>query len=244
MLREVLLVRTLVELADALVDDFDMVEVLNLLSDRCVEVMDVDAAGVMLAAPDGELKVVASSCETMRVLELFELQAEEGPCVDCYRSGTPMVNWELAALIGRWPHFAPRAVNAGFNSVHSLPLRLRGQTIGALSLFRADNGLLDIDDVLAAQALADVATIAILQHQAAVDVQLVSDQLNRALSNRIVIEQAKGRISEAAGIDMDRAFRRLRHHAHNHHVRLVDLCTSLVDSTMRPGALDSLGEGW
>src|SRR6202521_5833526 len=166
MLREALLARTLVELADTLVDDFDVVELLTRLTDRCVLVLDVSAAGLMLVSPGGDLRVMASSSDAMRVLELFELQAEEGPCPDCYRTGEPIVNQKLAADDGRWPRFAPRALEAGFRSVHALPMHLRELTIGALNLFRADEGGLDEADLLAAQAFADVATIAILQHRA------------------------------------------------------------------------------
>ena len=123
------------ELADTLVDDFDVVELLTLLTDRCVEVLDVAAAGLMLAYPGGELRVMASSSEAMRLLELFELQSEEGPCPDCYRTGEPIVNHRLAAAGGPWPRFEPRAVEAGFRSVHALPMRLRDVIIGALNLF-------------------------------------------------------------------------------------------------------------
>src|SRR4029077_2499928 len=146
--REALLVRTMVELADTLVDDYDVVDLLTHLADRCVEVLDVSAAGLMLARPgNGDLQVVASSSDAMRVLELFELQAEEGPCPDCYRTGDPVLNENLATVDGRWPRFAPRALEAGFRSVHALPMRLRGQTIGTLNLFRAAEGSLDEADV-------------------------------------------------------------------------------------------------
>ncbi len=134
MRRESLIISTLVELADNLVDHFDIINILTTLSGRCVEALDVDAAGVMLASPGGELQFVASSSESMRVLELFQIQTNEGPCVDCYRSGTPVVNVSLGEANGRWPLFTPRAIERGFHSVHSLPLRLRGRTIGALNL--------------------------------------------------------------------------------------------------------------
>src|ERR1700680_4765640 len=138
--RESLMVRTMVELADTLVTDFDVVELLTLLADRCVEVLDVGAAGLMLVAPDGALRVMASSSEAMRLLELFELQSQEGPCLDCYRTGQPVLNQDLAAVNGRWPRFAAEALAAGFHSVHALPLRLRGTVIGALSLFQLEPG--------------------------------------------------------------------------------------------------------
>src|SRR5687767_12641376 len=121
--REALLARTLVELADTLVDDFDVVELLTLLTDRCVEVLDVDAAGLMLAAPEGDLRVVASSSEEVRLVELFELQSEEGPCLDCYRTGEPVLNRNLARDYGRWPRFGPVALGTGFRSVHAIPMR-------------------------------------------------------------------------------------------------------------------------
>ena len=140
MAREALLVRTFVELADTLVDDFDVVELLTRLADRCVDVLDVTAAGLMLVSPDGDLRVMASSSEAMRVLELFELQSEEGPCLDCYRTGESVVNQNLAEANGRWPHFAEVALTAGFQSVHALPMRLRGTVIGALNLFHIAPG--------------------------------------------------------------------------------------------------------
>ncbi len=240
MSREGLLVKTLVELADNLVDDFDVIDVLTVLSDRCVTVLDVDTAGVMLASPAGDLQVVASSSDTMRSLELFELQTNEGPCVDCFQSGAPIVNVELAGARVQWPLFAPRAVADGFHSVHALPMHLRSTTVGALNLFRTARGSLGADDVLVAQALADVATIAIIQHQASVDAAVLNAQLGEALNSRIVIEQAKGRISEASGRDVNESFRRLRSHARNHNLRLTDLAREVVDGTMAVIRLDPL----
>lgn len=236
--KQALLVRTLVELADNLVDDFDVVDVLTLLADRSVEALDVAAAGVMIAGVDGELHVLASSSDAMRSLELFQLQASQGPCVDCYRTGRPIVNVDLAAVNGLWPIFAPAALEAGFRSVHSLPMRLRGRTVGALNMFRADPGVLEDDDVTAAQALADVATITILQHKSSVDAQRLNEQLQGALLSRIIIEQAKGRISEAAAIDMDDAFKRLRAHARTHNLLLADVARSIADGSLSPRSLD------
>src|SRR5688500_18334744 len=147
--REAQLARTLVELADTLVDDFDVVELLTLLADRCVEVLNVSAAGLMLVAPEGDLRVVASSSEEMRLVELFELQSQEGPCPDCYRTGEATLSRNLAKEEDRWPQFGPVALKAGFQSVHALPMRLRGVTIGALNLFQAEEGELDEADVVA-----------------------------------------------------------------------------------------------
>jgi len=240
MSREALLVRTLVELADNLVDDFDVIDVLTVLSDRCVEVLDISSAGVMLASPSGELQVIASSSDTMRGLEVFELQANEGPCVDCFRTGVPITNLELDGNDLRWPRFAQRAVADGFHSVHALPMHLRGTTVGALNLFRTDTGPLGPDDVLVAQALADVATIAIIQHQTSVDAAVLNTQLTEALNSRIIIEQAKGKISEASGLDMDRSFDRLRNHARNHNLRLTQLARGIAEGTTPIVGLDPL----
>ena len=230
--RETLLARTLVELADTLVDDFDIVELLTLLADRCVEVLDVAAAGLMLVGPDGDLRVMASSSETMRVLELFELQSEEGPCLECYRTGGSVVYEDLTGGNDRWPRFGAEALAAGFKSVHALPMRLRGTVIGALNLFRTDPGQMVEADIDAAQALADVATIAILQHRAVLAAGVVNEQLQHALNSRIVIEQAKGMVGERAGLDMAEAFARLRNHARSHNLRLADVAADVINGKL------------
>ncbi len=192
-----------------LVDDFDVVDLLTRLAGRCVEVLDVDSAGIMLAAPDGRFRVLASSSEAMRVLELFEVQAQEGPCLDAHHTGLPVVNQNLADLSGRWPRFAPEALAAGFRTVHAVPMRLRTSAIGALNLFRSDLGELGPGDIEIAKAFADVATIAILQDRATQEVQLVNEQLTHALNSRAVIEQAKGMIAERLGLDMEQSFEAL-----------------------------------
>lgn len=174
----------------------------------------------------------------MRVVELFELQSEEGPCLDAYHSGRPVVNEDLATVNGRWPRFAAVALTAGFRSADAIPMRLRGQVIGALNLFGSQPGSLSDDDVLVAQALADVATIAILQHRTVAETNVVNDQLNTALNSRIVIEQAKGMIAEREQVDMPEAFTRLRNHARNHNRRLAELATDIVHGTVQLTSLD------
>ncbi len=236
--KEALLAQTFVDLVDTLVEDFDVVDLLTLVADRCVEVLDIAAAGLMLVAPEGDLRVVAFSSEAVRVVELFELQAEEGPCLDSYRSGLPIVNQDLAKVDGRWPNFTPVALDAGFRSVHAMPMRLRGAVIGALNLFRADVGDLGEFDLIAAQALADVATIAILHHRAASEAQLVNEQLTLALNSRIAIEQAKGILAERSGLDMDHAFARLRKYARDHNLRLVDVAHAVVEGRLKAEMLD------
>ncbi len=232
MSRERLLARTLVDLADTLVDDFDVVELLTRLADGCVDVLDVGAAGLMLTAPDGALRVMASSSEAMRVLELLELQAQEGPCLDCFRNGEPVVNRDLEMSLVRWPQFAPAALAAGFRTVHALPMRLRGAVIGGLNLFNVDAHDIHPADLEAAQALADVATIAVLQHRAALEARVLNDQLNEALNTRIIIEQAKGIIAERDGLDMGHAFDRLRGHARSHNLLLADVARGVIDGTV------------
>ena len=239
MTRESVLARTLVELADTLVDDFDVVDLLTLLADRCVEVLDVQAAGIMLAAPDGQLRVMASSSEAMRVLELFEIQAQQGPCFDCYHTGQAVVNQDLDAANGRWPRFAAEAVDAGFHSAHALPMRLRGSVIGALNLFRAGVGAMGPADLEIAQAFADVATIAILQHRAALEAQVLAQQLTHALNSRVMLEQAKGMVAERLNLDMEQSFATLRNHARNHNLRLSDVAQSIIDSSLTASERDA-----
>jgi len=236
--RESLLIATLVELADNLVDDYDVIDVLTVLTHRCVDAVDVDAAGVMLASPTGELQFVASSSESMTILELFQIQTNEGPCVDCFHDGLAITNHALSESDGRWPLFTPRALALGFRAVHSLPMRLRGRTIGALNLFRTHQGTLSEDDVIVAQGLADVATIAILQHRSTLDASALNFQLNNALNSRVIIEQAKGMICQSTSCDMDEAFNRLRAHARNHNEGLTTLATRVVATSMAPNDLD------
>jgi len=167
-------VQSLVDMADILVDDYDVVEILTVLADRCVSLLGVAAAGVMLASPQGELSLVASSNETMRVLETFELQAQEGPCLDAFRTGAQVEHEALQAQSGRWPRFSPVALDAGFQSVFALPMRLRNTTIGALNLFSAEHTSMDERDVSVARALADLATISVVQHRAAAESQRIN----------------------------------------------------------------------
>jgi GAF domain-containing protein len=228
MSREALLLRTLVELADTLVDDFDVIEALTRLVDRCVELLDISAAGVMLVSPDGDLRVVASSSEAMRVVEVFELQAKEGPCPESFQTGRPVVDADLETGEHPWPAFAPVAIRAGFRSVRAEPMRLRGETIGALNLFDAEAGGLGEADAVVGRALADVATIAVVQHRTARRAQAVTEQLNHALNSRVVIEQAKGVLAERTGLDMDQSFAQLRNYARNHNLRLSDVAHALI----------------
>lgn len=225
------------ELADTLVDDFDLVDLAHTLVERCVELFGASAAGLLLAVPGDDLRVLASSSEQLRVVELFELQASEGPCLDCYRSGKAVVNQDLAVADGRWPRFTPVALDAGFCSVHALPVRLRGSMVGALNLFRTVAGALDEADIKAAQALSAAAAIAILQQQALTDARLLAAQLHTALTSRIVIEQAKGMVAQYRGVTVDEAFARLRRHARNNNALLTAVCHDVVDGRLALGAV-------
>lgn len=238
--KQILLGETMVTLADNLVNDFDVIELLTMLADRCVTILGVSAAGLMLAGPDGTLRVLASSSEQMRLLELFELQTEQGPCLDSFQTGELVTHHDLTTAITRWPIFAPEALANGFRSVHALPMRLRGNVIGALNLFQKGAEGIDDEGVQAARAFADIATIAILQYRAAIESHELIDQLNTALNTRIVIEQAKGIISERRQLDMERAFATLRGHARNNNLRLADVAAAVVAGTLKPASLDQV----
>jgi GAF domain-containing protein len=174
----------------------------------------------------------------MRSLELYQIQTDEGPCVDCFNSGEAIIDRTLNDTDDQWPNFSPRAIAQGFNSVYCLPMRLRGRVIGALNFFRAEAVALDAGDVVVAQGLADVATIAILQHQTSLNARVLNSQLSKALNSRIIIEQAKGMISQATNCDVDQAFTRLRAHARNHNARLTSLANAIVDGVIQPQDLD------
>ena len=234
---ERLLARTFVELADNLVADFDLMDFLRLLTDRCVGMLDVSAAGVLLADRDGELRVMAASDEQVRLLELFQLQSDEGgPCPECFRTGVPVTVPDLRMRADRWPNFAEAARLCGFGAVQALPMRLRDEVVGALNLFRATPGPFDPAATPLAQALADVATISLLQQRSAQRSTVLNEQLQTALNSRVLIEQAKGKLAERQGIDMERAFTALRDYARAHNRRLADLARAFVeDAEPLPG---------
>jgi GAF domain-containing protein len=232
--REARLGEAFVILADTLVGDFDVVELLGELSRTCVDVLDAGAAGLMLADQRGHLRFMAASSEKSRLLELLELQYEQGPCLDCYHTGAPVSADDLVAETTRWPSFALAAREAGFSSVHALPLRLRDQTIGAMNLFHNGSRRFDDADLRTAQALADVATIGILQHRAAHHSALLAEQLQTALNSRLVIEQAKGVLAERGQLDMDAAFELLRRYARDNRTGLSNTARQIVQRELHP----------
>jgi len=222
------LAEVFVEVADTLVDDFDLIEFLRTVTVRAAELTDVAAVGLLLADAHGQLQFMAASDEQTRLLELFQLQNRQGPCLDAFSTGTAVVNADLRQATPRWPAFAPHAARLGFRSVHAIPLRLRHRIIGALNLFGTDTGGLDPDDVAVVQALADVATIGLLQEQTIHRAEILTEQLQGALNSRVVIEQAKGALARTHNIDVDTAFTLLRAYARNHNRKLVDVAHAVL----------------
>jgi GAF domain-containing protein len=230
--RERRLVETFVELADTLVEDFDVVEFFSTLTERVVELGIASEAGILLVDEMGDLQFVAASHERTHLLELFQVQNQEGPCQDCFNTGAPVSADDLAAAGDRWPLFAPRAVSAGFRSAQAVPLRLRGAVLGAFNMFLTEPGGIDPEAEAVVQAMADVATIGLLQQRELDRAHAVEGQLQRALQTRIGIEQAKGMISERVGIPMDTAFGLLRGYARNHNQKLHDAARDVVSGVL------------
>ncbi len=226
-----LLSDTFVELTDNMVVGFDVIDFLHVLTNRSAQLLDVAAAGLLLADPRGELRVVAASSEAARLLELFQIQNDQGPCLECFRSGQPVQEGDLAAAAPRWPRFAPAAQQAGFGAVQALPMRLREQVVGALNLFRAGPGAFDPAVIRVGQALADVATISLLQERSMRHTETLNEQLQNALNSRVIIEQAKGKLAERLGLDMEQAFNLLREYARTSNRRLSDLAQAFVNGT-------------
>ena len=227
-MRDDALIEVLVELADTLTEDFDVVDFLHLLSRRCVTLLDTETAGVLLAHPQGRLQVVASADETPDILELFQIQVTEGPGVDAWRTGAPVGHPDLAAADGRWPRFATHAAAAGYSAAYAVPMRLRDANIGVLSLVKETGGEFDGESARAAKALVDVATIGLLQARAIRQHEVLVEQLQTALTSRIVIEQAKGFVAERLGVDMATSFALLRRFARGTNRRLTDVATAVV----------------
>jgi transcriptional regulator with GAF, ATPase, and Fis domain len=224
-----LLSDTFVELADTMVAEFDVIDFLHMLTDRSVALLAASAAGVVLADPRGELRLAAASSEKAGLLELFQLQNDQGPCLECFRTGRPVTAGDLTGPAQRWPRFAEAAAQYGFRTVEALPMRLRDQVIGALNLFRAEPGPLDPADLRIGQALADVATIGLLHERNVRRREAVAEQLQAALNSRVIIEQAKGKLAERLGVDMDRSFTMLRDYARNTNQHLTDVARTFVE---------------
>ncbi len=226
--REDDIVASFVSMSGSLARGLDVNELLTQLAADCARLLDVSAVGLLLANSQGVLHVVAASSERVADLEAFQAQRQQGPCHTCFMDGQPVDVPDLAAVAARWPDFAAVAARAGFASVHAVPMRLRDTIIGALNLFGARTGPLNEADLRLAQALADVATVALIHDQAASDTHRVNEQLHKALDSRVVVEQAKGVVAFSGDLDMPEAFAALRHYARDHNIKLTDLATALV----------------
>jgi len=234
--REDDIVAAFVSMAGGLAQGHDVNELLTQLTDDCARLVDVGAVGLLLADPRGALHVVAASSERVGHLEAFQAQREQGPCHTCYLEGHPVNVPDLAAVATRWPDFAAVAAASGVASVHAVPMRLRDATIGALNLFGSAPGALDEADLRLAQALADVATVALVQDRAATEQSLVDQQLQIALDSRVIIEQAKGVLSYSGALDMPTASTALRQYARHSNMKLTELSSDLINRKM-PAAL-------
>lgn len=235
MSRELQLARAFVNLADTLVEDYDIADLLHRLVTECVDVLEIEAAGLLFADQRGRLQVLASSTERARLLELFQLQNDDGPCLECYRTSEPVLVEDLNTAGQHWPRFATEAIRDGFHSVTAVPLRLRSETIGALNLFASRPGRLTRDDLEIARGLADIATIGILQERAIRRSEVLTEQLQTALNNRVIIEQAKGALAQAGGgLDMDDAFKILRKFARDTNTRLGDAAAKIASGEADP----------
>lgn len=218
-----------VKIADTLVADYDVFDLLHTLVDESVGILDAAAAGLVLVDPDGDLQVMASTSEESQLVEVLQLEAGAGPCVDCYRTGAVVTIDDIAAQGSRWPLFQSSALSQGFRSLHAVPMRLRSRTIGALNLFGHEVGPLTADDAAIAQAFADVATITLLQERAARESALINEQLQRALNSRILIEQAKGVIAHTSNVDMNAAFALLRGYARAHNQTIYETADKIIN---------------
>ncbi|MCW2739430.1 GAF and ANTAR domain-containing protein [Nocardioides sp.] len=231
------LARVLVEVADTLIDEFDLIDFLQRVTTHASDLVGAGICGLMLADHRRRLQLMASSDERVEMLELFQVQTQEGPCQDCFHTGRPVAVANLRDAEDRWPHFAPLALEAGFNAIHAFPMRLRGQAIGALNMFAVDAGPMQESDVRVVQALADIATIALLQERAVTRAEVLSEQLQSALNSRIVIEQAKGYLAQVHGESPDEAFARMRTYCRRHGLRLGQVASGV---TTEPDTLPEL----
>jgi transcriptional regulator with GAF, ATPase, and Fis domain len=231
--REHLITRAFVSLADTLVDEYDVIDLLDRLVGYSVELLAADAAGIVLADARGRLRAVAASSQDAQLMELLQLQSDQGPCLDCVRSGSPVtvIDLAIATAADRWPVFAAAvAESTTFRSVHALPLRLRREAIGALNLFHRHPGPLPPVNLSLGQALADVATIGILSERAVRHGEILNEQLQTALNSRVIIEQAKGVLAQRGSLSMDNAFDRLRNYARSRNLRLSQVAHQVVET--------------
>jgi GAF domain-containing protein len=232
MAREDLLARTFVELADVWVDDLNQAHVSQMVVDRCLQLFATSAAGILLSSVENHLRIAASSGDQMRRAQLFELQVGEGPCLDCYRTGRPVVSADLSRRRRAWPRFVPVAAAAGFRSVHAVPMRVPDRIIGTLNLFGAEVGTLSAADILAAEALAQATAFTIQRGWPSAHAEGVLDKVRLVRHDQLVIEQAKGVLAGRAGIPLDEAMKRVERYAHHHDLDLLAVCHQIVNGDL------------
>ena len=218
--REARLNAAFVMVADTLTADYDVVDLLHKLVQECTDILAVQHGGLMLADSSGNLQLMASTSESADLVEVMQLAAGTGPCVDCFISGKQVSVPDIAKSSWKWPAFSIAALEQSFLSVHAIPMKLRGDVIGTMNLFGVSTGELTARDAAVAQALADVATIGILHERITSRSNEVADQLQRALDSRVLIEQAKGALSQSRGLTTDEAFNALRWYARNNRMTL------------------------
>ena len=231
--REAQLLQTFARLADTLVDDYDVVDLLQSLVDACRDLLDTTAAGILIADQNGNLEVIVSTSEASRLVEVMQLGAEAGPCIECYRTGVPVSLPSIVDAPAGWEQFRESALRQGFASAEAIPLRLREATIGTLNLLNAEPGRPSEENLIAARAFADVATIGILHERSIRESETLTEQLQLALRTRVVIEQAKGVVSHTNGVPVDAAFDLIRAYARSHQLRLSDVAARLVSRELR-----------
>ena len=235
--REQKITQAFVTLAGGLAQSKDLPALLELLTSQCADLLDVTSSGLLLADSRGVLSVMAASTAGTRELEAFQAQRAEGPCQDCYSTGRPVLISDLTQHRSRWPQFVPAALQAGLASVHAVPMRLHEHTFGALNLFGSIPGKLSDQDLSLAQALADVASVALVQDRTATDRDALNAQLQTALDSRVVIEQAKGLIAQSGNLGMDGAFAVLRRYARDHNMKLHDVAEAVVSRAVPAATL-------
>ncbi len=240
--RETRVLHAVVSLVDTLLVDFDVVDLLTELTEQSAELLDIAAAGILLADPLGRLRLLAATSEQTRELELFQLQADEGPCVDCYATGQPVSVADLQTATERWPHFVPAALERGFASVHAVPMRAAGILLGALNLFGTRPGALNDADLLVGQTLAHIASVALLQERAPTPSTAMS-QLRSALTSRVIVEQAKGFLRASLGVSVEQAFQLLRVYSRANGKHLTEVARRLMtEPGSRPQILAATSE--
>jgi len=233
---------TFLQLVDTTGDDFDPLEVLTMLSRRCVDLFDASSSGILLADTHDGVQAIAASSEQATLLELFQIDNQEGPGLDAFRSGDAICHGDLSA-VSPWPQFARAAADVGIVAVHAFPMQAHDTVVGSLNLFMSKPGTLSDADVTLAQAFANAAAIGLLQNKTVSDLHQLTAQLERALSSRVIIEQAKGTIAERAGVGMDEAFEQLRSYARTHKMKLTNVALAVVAHTLTDSEIENLSVG-